>query len=135
MAAPGWNRTRGDIAEVALDKCYSGDRYACRQPRPIPDNSVALLLTDPPYTDEAELLWRWLGPWALRKLMPGGSLICYFGSVRVNRMYRILDDAGRAPAGTALPHFAPHNCIVEPRRGPARSPSRIAPGNHGADVA
>jgi hypothetical protein len=60
----------------------------------IADNSIPLILTDPPYEDGAEPLWRWLGPWAHRVLIPGGSLICYFGGARLNRLYRIFDDAG-----------------------------------------
>jgi DNA modification methylase len=60
----------------------------------IEDNSIPLILTDPPYKDEAERLWLWLAAFAQRVLIPGGSLICYFGGARINRMYRILDDAG-----------------------------------------
>jgi hypothetical protein len=81
-AAPlpdGAEYRKGDCREVLSD---------------IAPESVALIVTDPPYEDGAEPLWRWLAQWALEVLMPGGSLICYFGSVRVNCMYRILDDAG-----------------------------------------
>jgi site-specific DNA-methyltransferase (adenine-specific) len=60
----------------------------------IASNSVPLILTDPPYEDGAEPLWQWLGSWAMDVLMPGGSLICYFGGANVNKLYRILDDAG-----------------------------------------
>jgi hypothetical protein len=44
--------------------------------------------------DEAEPLWRWLAQFGKRALIPGGSLICYFGGARINKLYRILDDAG-----------------------------------------
>jgi hypothetical protein len=50
----------------------------------IADNSVALILTDPPYPAEAEPLYRWLAEWAARVLIPGGSLICYTGQSRLN---------------------------------------------------
>jgi predicted methyltransferase len=51
----------------------------------IPDNSVPLILTDPPYGDEAAPLYEWLALWARRVLIPGGSLICYTGQSRLDR--------------------------------------------------
>jgi 16S rRNA G966 N2-methylase RsmD len=45
----------------------------------VPDESVALLLTDPPYAEEALDLYSDLGTVAARLLMPGGSLVCYTG--------------------------------------------------------
>ncbi len=42
-------------------------------------NSVALVLTDPPYAREAEPLYRWLAEWSARVLVPGGSLIFITG--------------------------------------------------------
>jgi hypothetical protein len=60
----------------------------------IEDDSIPLILTDPPYEEAAEPLWRWLAEFAQRVLMPGGSLICYFGGIHVNRLYRIFDDSG-----------------------------------------
>jgi hypothetical protein len=53
----------------------------------------SLILTNPPYEPAAEPLWRWLGTWA-DVLMPGGSLICYFGGTHTNLLYRALDAAG-----------------------------------------
>ena len=52
--------------------------------------SVALVLTDPPYGDEAEPLYEWLAKWAARVLVPGGSLICYTGQSRLDRDMAIL---------------------------------------------
>lgn len=60
----------------------------------IEDESVPLILTDPPYEEAAEPLWEWLGAFAKRVLIPGGSLVCYFGGAHINRLYRIFDDAG-----------------------------------------
>ena len=51
----------------------------------IPESSVPLILTDPPYGDEAEQLYRWLAEWAARVLIPGGSLVCYTGQSRLDR--------------------------------------------------
>jgi hypothetical protein len=45
----------------------------------IADGSVALVLTDPPYGNASEPLYRWLGDFAARVLMPGGSLVCFAG--------------------------------------------------------
>ncbi len=55
------------------------------QLKDVPDESVALVLTDPPYGDEAYPLYDWLGEWSARVLVPGGSLICYTGQSRLDR--------------------------------------------------
>lgn len=57
----------------------------------IPDCSVNLVLTDPPYGDQAQPLYEWLAEWSARVLIPGGSLICYTGQSRLNRDMRIFD--------------------------------------------
>jgi hypothetical protein len=52
----------------------------CREVlRDIADDSVALVLTDPPYGNRSELLYRWLADFATRVLVPGGSLLCFTG--------------------------------------------------------
>jgi hypothetical protein len=45
----------------------------------ITPDSVALILTDPPWADSALPLVRWLAEFASRTLMPGGSLLCFSG--------------------------------------------------------
>jgi hypothetical protein len=45
----------------------------------IADNSVSLVLTDPPYGYEAVPLYDALGEFAARVLQPGGSLVAYAG--------------------------------------------------------
>jgi len=63
----------------------------CRQVlADVPDNSVPLILTDPPYGDDAEPLYRWLAEFAARALIPGGSLICYTGQSRLDRDMALL---------------------------------------------
>jgi len=42
-------------------------------PRGGGQTAVPLILTDPPYGDEAEPLYRWLAEWSARVLIPGGS--------------------------------------------------------------
>jgi hypothetical protein len=67
----------GDFREVLAD---------------IADNSVPLILTDPPYGNEAEPLYRALAVLAARVLIPGGMLVCYTGSTRLNRDIKIFDE-------------------------------------------
>jgi hypothetical protein len=61
----------------------------------IADNSVALVITDPPYERRADPLYSWLGLWAHRVLMPGGSLFCFVGQAWVYDRMTLL----RAPFG------------------------------------
>jgi hypothetical protein len=56
----------------------------------IADDSIPLILTDPPYEDGAEPLWQWLGEFANRALVPGGSLICYFGQANIDKILQSL---------------------------------------------
>jgi len=58
----------------------------------VPDASVHLVLTDPPYGDEAEPLYGWLAEWSARVLVPGGSLVCYTGQSRLDRDMRLLGE-------------------------------------------
>jgi hypothetical protein len=55
----------------------------------IEDETVAAIITDPPYGLEAERLYEWLGEFAKRVLVPGGSLICYSGNGRVPFLHDI----------------------------------------------
>lgn len=73
--ADGMDLRCGDAREVLAD---------------VPDDSIHLVLTDPPYGDEAEPLYAWLGEWAARVLVPGGSLVCYTGQSRLDRDMRLL---------------------------------------------
>jgi hypothetical protein len=55
----------------------------------VPSASVHLVLTDPPYGDDAEPLYHWLAEWSARVLIDGGSLICFTGHSRLDRDLRI----------------------------------------------
>jgi site-specific DNA-methyltransferase (adenine-specific) len=57
----------------------------------VADNSSALVLTDPPFQEEARALYEWLAEWSARVLIPGGSLICYTGHWALNRDMAIFD--------------------------------------------
>lgn len=55
----------------------------------IEDESVAAIITDPPYGTDAEPLYEWLAAFSARVLMPGGSLICYSGNGRLPYLHDI----------------------------------------------
>jgi DNA modification methylase len=50
----------------------------------IADNSIDLILTDPPYDEESGALYKELALLAKRTLKPGASIICFYG----DRLYR-----------------------------------------------
>lgn len=56
----------------------------------LPDNSVALIFTDPPYTRESVPVYGQLAEIACRVLMPGGSLLCYCGQYLVPEIYPLM---------------------------------------------
>jgi hypothetical protein len=51
--------------------------------RDIAPDSVALVLTDPPWGDDARPLIPWLADFAERVLVPGGSLLCFMGGAHL----------------------------------------------------
>jgi site-specific DNA-methyltransferase (adenine-specific) len=67
---------RGDFREVLQD---------------LPPGSVDLILTDPPYAEEALPLYEALGEFAARVLKPGGSLICYTGQSTIFKAHALLE--------------------------------------------
>jgi hypothetical protein len=98
------NRRRRTLRkEAKLSTAAAARREASRNAPPLPDgaelrigdcrealadiadNSIPLILTDPPYGKEAEPLYKWLAEFAARVLIPGGSLICYTGSTMLHR--------------------------------------------------
>jgi DNA methylase len=64
VAGPELGVRAGDFAVVLAD---------------IPDGTVDLILTDPPYAVAHTELWSRLGEFAARVLRPGGSLVAYSG--------------------------------------------------------
>jgi hypothetical protein len=47
----------------------------------IATDSVAIVLTDPPWSNEDKWCFRWLADFAARVLIPGGSLVCFIGGL------------------------------------------------------
>jgi hypothetical protein len=58
------------------------------------DNSVAAIITDPPYMAKALPLYEWLAAFAQRVLIPGGSLILFTGQSTVGRDIVLCEAAG-----------------------------------------
>ena|SRR5271166_675506 len=77
----------------------------------IAPNSVPLILTDPPYGNAAEPLYRWLGQFAARVLIPGGSLICYTGQSRLDRDLAIFSEHLRYWWLLTMPHTVPQRLL------------------------
>ncbi len=57
----------------------------------IPDNSIDLIFTDPPYIEKHMHLYSWLAEEGSRVLKPGGFLLCYVGTYW---KYRVVQDLG-----------------------------------------
>jgi hypothetical protein len=57
----------------------------------IPDSTVDLIFSDPPYDRESLPLWDQLGALAARVLKPSGVLISYSGCMYLNQIYPMLD--------------------------------------------
>jgi SAM-dependent methyltransferase len=72
---PGVEIILGDFAEV-------GDQ--------IPDESVSLVFTDPPYASSAVHLYGPLAELSARVLKPGGSLICYVGHHNLPEVFDLI---------------------------------------------
>jgi 16S rRNA G966 N2-methylase RsmD len=58
----------------------------------IPDNSIDLIFTDPPYGQEYLSLYEELGKLALRVLKPGGSLVFYVGHIILDEVIGIFNN-------------------------------------------
>lgn len=75
--------------------------------------SVALVLTDPPWGNDSEPLYRWLADFAARVLVPGGSLVCYTGIATWYRDARILAERLQPRPLLYMPHTAERPLLGE----------------------
>ena len=58
----------------------------------IADNSIDLILTDPPYGEQYLSLYQELGKSSLRVLKPGGSLVFYVGHIILDQVIKIFNE-------------------------------------------
>ena len=65
---------------------------SCEDIPEIPDNSVDLIITDPPYPKEHLPIFGSLARFAVRKLKPGGSLVFYYNRYYEPEIHRLLGD-------------------------------------------
>jgi hypothetical protein len=75
------------------------------------DDSVDLILTDPPYPKEFLHVWSQLAEVAARKLKPGGYLSTYSGQLYFNQVVRMLDEHLSYCWMVALHHTGPTQLI------------------------
>lgn len=67
------------IGSYELNQIYTGD---CRElSKGIPDHSIDLIFTDPPYSKQYLYLYEWLAEEAARLLKPTGFLMVYVGGM------------------------------------------------------
>jgi ParB-like chromosome segregation protein Spo0J len=72
-------------------KLIYGD-FIVQSQKEISDNSIDLILTDPPYSREYLPLYQELGKLAVRVLKPGGSLVFYVGHIILDQVIGIFKD-------------------------------------------
>ena len=88
LKAKRQTKKRADKRKAAAAKCKDMNRRIIvgdfRKPGDkIPDGSLSLIFTDPPYDRKSAVLFDGLGEFAERKLADGGSLICYIGQINL----------------------------------------------------
>lgn len=64
------------------------------QNAPVPDNSVSLIITDPPYHAKYLYLFEHLAQQAMRVLKPGGVLLTYVGNFNMLKVGKLMEDVG-----------------------------------------
>jgi DNA modification methylase len=56
----------------------------------LPDESIDLIFTDPPYTHESLYLYEWLAETSARVLKPGGFCLVYSGKYELDKVYLMM---------------------------------------------
>ena len=77
---------------------------------PLPDESVDLIFTDPPYSKDYLPLYEWLGAEAERILRPSGFLLLMCGGSYLNQVFRALDLSG-------LEYFWKYEMLMQGKNG------------------
>lgn len=76
-------KLNGDVTEI-LNQITTGDSRELA--KRIPDGSIDLIFTDPPYPKEYLALYGWLAQEAQRVLKPGGFLLTYAGNMYLHEV-------------------------------------------------
>jgi len=64
------------------------------QSAPVPENSVSLIMTDPPYHEKYLHLYKDLAKHASKVLREGGSLMCYAGHYAIGKIINMMEAEG-----------------------------------------
>lgn len=78
------------IGPYELNQIYTGDSRLLSES--IPDSSIDLIFTDPPYLKESLPLYGWLAKEAARVLKPGGFCLAMCGGSYLNQIFRMMDE-------------------------------------------
>lgn len=81
----------------------------------IPDNSVDLIFTDPPYNENAIELYRDLGKFANRVLKPGGLCLAYSGQIFLPQVLNALNENLEYIWCFAIKHNGAYTRIWKPK--------------------
>ena len=80
------------LGDFELDQIYTGD--ARELAKGIPDGSVDLIFTDPPYLAEYLPLYQWLSKLSFRLLKPGSYLFAYGAGEHMERIFDLMRGHG-----------------------------------------
>ncbi len=83
--------TSQKLGPYPLNSIITGDARELAQA--IPDESVDLIFTDPPYDDESVPLYGWLAETAARILKPGGFCFAYTGNRWLNKILPLMNES------------------------------------------
>lgn len=95
------------------DNIWHGDFREVGQK--IPDNSVDLIFTDPPYNEDAIQLYRDLGVFATRVLKPGGLCLAYSGQIFLPQFLNALSESLEYIWCFAVKHNGAYTRIFKPK--------------------
>jgi 16S rRNA G966 N2-methylase RsmD len=79
-----------DLPENGDYELYNRDFRSPEMDSNIPDESIDLIFTDPPYGQEAVPLYGDLAEFASRKLKDGGSLVTYTGQLTLDKVMQVM---------------------------------------------
>lgn len=89
LAAESNRKARAkELESLEVDGFYHGDFREVA--KTIPNGSVDLIFTDPPYDRKTLPLYGELAAIAKKKLIPGGSLICYLGQFQMDKVLELV---------------------------------------------